>query len=253
MTEKALAQVNNDIYDALGDAWYEADDNPVALLRAENRLRNPWIAAELAREFGAQACRVLDIGCGAGFLTNELARHGHYVTGLDASSESLAVAAKRDSTGRVRYVNGDALKLPFEAASFDAVSAMDFLEHVEEPGLVIAEAARVLRPGGLFIFHTFNRNPLTWLVAIKGVEWFVANTPEHLHVLRLFIKPSETRALCEKKGLAVLRMQGVAPVVFSRAFFRLLRTGRVGPDFCFRFTRSTAMAYTGIARKRVEA
>src|SRR6201999_1216443 len=111
------------------------------------------------------------------------------VTGLDASPESLVVAARHDETGSVRYERGDALALPYADASFDAVCAMDFLEHVEEPARVVAECSRVLRPGGLFFFHTFNRSFLAWLVVIKGVEWFVRNTPRDMHVLRLFIPP----------------------------------------------------------------
>lgn len=249
MTEHALARVNNEIYDELGDRWYEADDDPVALLRAENKLRNPWIVDALKRHYLEQPCRVLDVGCGAGFLTNELVRHGHDVVGLDASAESIEVARFRDGTRKVSYVYGDAGALPFADASFDAVSAMDLLEHVENPGAIVSEAARVLRPGGLFFFHTFNRNLLSWLIAIKGVEWFVKNTPEHLHVLRLFIKPGELRQMCAQQGLAVQDMRGVAPVVISRAFFRLLMTGRVGSDFRFRFVEPTAMAYAGIARK----
>ena len=115
------------------------------------------------------------------------------MTGLDASQEALSVAARHDGTARVRYERGDALTLPYPDASFDAVCSLDFLEHVEEPERVVAEVARVLRPGGLFFFHTFNRNFWAWLVIIKGVEWFVRNTPKDLHVLRLFVKPEERR------------------------------------------------------------
>ncbi|HEX3769836.1 MAG TPA: bifunctional 2-polyprenyl-6-hydroxyphenol methylase/3-demethylubiquinol 3-O-methyltransferase UbiG [Polyangiaceae bacterium] len=241
--------VNNDLYDTLGDRWYDANDDPVALLRAESRLRNPWVDATIQAHLGPRA-RVLDIGCGGGFLSNALARAGHAVTGLDASADSLAVAARRDETGSVRYERGDALALPYEPGSFDAVCAMDFLEHVEAPARAVAEAARVLRPGGLFFFHTFNRNPLAWLVVIKGVEWLVKNTPPDMHVLRLFVKPSELRAMCEENELVVSGLHGSAPVFWSRAFWTMVTTGTVPPDFRFAFVKSTAIAYTGVARKR---
>lgn len=246
---KALQQpVNNALYDTLGERWYDADDDPVALLRAESRLRNPWVVERLSERFG-RAASVLDVGCGAGFLSNHLARAGFRVTGLDSSAESLAVAAGRDGTGSVRYERGDALELPYADASFDAVCAMDFLEHVEEPQRVVAEAARVLRPGGVFFFHTFNRNALAWLIVIKGVEWVVANTPRHLHVLRLFIKPEELREMCAARGLEFVELHGSAPVLWSAAFLRLLATGRVSPDFRFTFTSSTRVAYTGLAER----
>ena len=243
---RATAQrtVDNDVYDRLGERWYDAEDDPIALLRAESALRNPWIRARL----GPAPRRVLDVGCGAGFLANDLAAAGHHVTGVDLSDDSLRVAARHDPTGTVRWSRADATATGLPAASFDAVCAMDLLEHVEEPAAVIAEAARVLVPGGLFFFHTFDRNPLAWLVVIKGVEWFVDNTPRDLHVLRLFLKPAEVGAHCAASGLVVDELRGVRPV-FGGAFFRMLATGRVGRGFAFRFTGSTAIGYSGVARK----
>lgn len=248
--DKISIPVNNDIYDQLGERWYAAHDDPVALLRAESRLRNPWVAAQISRECGP-AANVLDVGCGAGFLSNYLAGAGFDVTGIDASPTSIDVATRHDTTGKVRYLLGDALELPFADASFDVVCAMDFLEHVENPAAVVAEIARVLRPGGVFFFHTFNRNPLAWLVIIKGVEWFVKNTPRHMHVLRLFIKPRELERMCNAHGLSFRALHGSEPVVFSWAFWRMLLTRVVPQDFRFRFSKSTLLAYTGFAARRV--
>jgi 2-polyprenyl-6-hydroxyphenyl methylase/3-demethylubiquinone-9 3-methyltransferase len=242
-------RVNNAIYDALDERWYDAFDDPVALLRAESAQRTPWVVDTIAAAFRGRAARILDVGCGAGFLSNELVQHGHEVTGMDASQASLAVAARHDTTGAVRYAQGDATRLDFADGSFDVVCAMDFLEHVEDPGAVIAESARVLAPEGLFFFHTFNRNWLAWLVVIKGVEWFVRNTPPDLHVLRLFLKPDEVRAMCETSGLGVSELHGFEPVVASIAFVRLLLTGVVPRNFAFRFTASTRIGYTGLAVK----
>ncbi len=243
-----LSRVNNAVYDTLGERWYSAEDDPIALLRAESRLRNPWVAAELARAFGTRQASVLDVGCGGGFLSNYLASVGQRVTGLDASSDALAVARRYDDTGLVRYHEGDALNLPYPDASFDAVCAMDFLEHVENPERVIAEAARVLKPSGLFFFHTFNRSFLAWLIVIKGVEWFVRNTPRQLHVLRLFLKPAQVRAACARHGLVGLELRGVRPVL-NRSFLKLLFTRRVPAGFAFTFTPSIGLGFSGVAKK----
>jgi len=183
-------------------------------------------------------------------VANDLAAQGFEVTGLDASEAALTVARRHDSTGSVRYEVGNALALPYPDASFDGVCAMDFLEHVGDPARVVAEAARVLRPGGLLFFHTFNRNPLAWLVVVKGVAWFVKNTPEDLHALSGFIKPAELDAMCTAAGLATREVRGFAPAIFSRPFWKMLATGIVPRDFRFEFTPSTLIGYTGYAVRR---
>ena len=250
MTETPF--INNAIYNELGERWYEAHDDPVALLRAEARLRNGWVVDTLASRLGAphgdHRPRLLDIGCGAGFLSNPLAQAGYEVDAVDLSAQSLAVAARHDAAHSVRYRQADAYDLPFASASFDAVCAMDFLEHVQEPQRVVAQAARVLKPGGLFFYYTFNRNPVAGLFAIKGIEWFVRNTPRRMHRYRLFIRPGEMRRMCEDQGLAVREVKGARPV-FSGAFWKLLWTGVVPAGFRFTWTASTLVSYAGFAQK----
>jgi 2-polyprenyl-6-hydroxyphenyl methylase/3-demethylubiquinone-9 3-methyltransferase len=235
--------VNNEWYADLGERWYHAQDTPIALLRAEARQRNPWIADEIARVIGPRAARVLDLGCGAGFLANYLAARGHHVTGIDTTPENLAVARAH---GTATYELGDACNLRYEDASFDVVCAMDLIEHVEKPERLVAEVGRVLRPGGMFFFHTFNRTPIANLVVIKGVEWFVKNTPKDLHVHHLFRSPEELDQMCRAAGLDIALLHGSRPR-FRWPLWRMLFTGKVGDDFAFTFTKSTAIGYTGYA------
>ena len=240
-------QVNNAIYDQYGDRWYTAYDDPVALLRAEAKLKNPWIQQKIEDRF-AEPVDILDIGCGGGFLSNFLSEKGHRVTGVDLSGESLAVARRHDRTQTARYIEADAYQLPFADSSFDVITAMDFLEHVEDPAKVIQEAARVLRPGGLFFFHTFNRNWISYIVVIKMVEWLVRNAPEDMHVLRLFVKPSEARKYCQSSGLEVQEMKGIKPV-FSSIPVKNVFTGVVPTAMRFEFTKSLLLSYIGYATK----
>jgi 2-polyprenyl-6-hydroxyphenyl methylase / 3-demethylubiquinone-9 3-methyltransferase len=244
MDPLSKTSVNNEFYDTLGDRWYTAHDDPVALLRAESRLRLPWVLSALSPR-----SEVLDLACGVGFLSNSLASAGHSVTGVDLSLESLEVAKRQDTTRAVRYLQMNALRTSFPDQSFDAVCSMDFLEHVTEPAQVIQEVSRVLRPGGLFFFHTFNRTFLSKLIVIRGVEWFVRNTPANMHISELFLKPSEVRGFCESAGLQVLKMRGVRPRIFQWAMLKLFLTGTVSKNFEFVFSRSLATGYSGIARR----
>src|SRR5204863_3587753 len=113
---------------------------------------------------------------------------------------------------------------------------------------VIAEASRVLVPGGLFVFHTFNRTWQAKLIIIKGVEWFVRNAPKDLHVSRLFVTPDELRGMCHAHGLDNPEIRGSRPR-FRWPLWRMLLTGRVGDDFAFITTPSVKLGYTGFARR----
>lgn len=245
------SKINNQIYDTMGQRWFEAEDDPIALLRAEAPVKNDWVHQQIRRHFDQkpEALQILDVGCGAGFLTNPLSLLGYRVTGLDASADSLKMAGARDESRQVDYCLGRAEELPYSNESFDVITCMDFLEHVEDPQTVIRECARVLRPGGLFFFHTFNRNLLSWLIVIKGVEWFVKNTPKNLHVYSLFIRPQELQQYCTKASLQVQSMTGIRPKM-NRAFFDMLGSGRVNKDFCFTLQRSLATGYLGYAIKK---
>jgi len=241
-------RVNNEYYDDLGDQWYEADDDPVAILRAEQRIKNPWIRNRIEEHFQCTDLSIADIGCGAGFLTNDLVKTYTSVHGLDASESSLQTARSRDPAGTVQYQLGNAYELPYEERSMDVVCAMDFLEHVEEPARVISECVRILKPGGLFFYHTFNRNPLSWLIIIKFMEWFVPNTPKHLHVLHLFIKPRELLEMMQGRGLVNLEIHGIGPR-FNGALFRSMIARRVLPDFTFHLSSHTMLGYIGVSEK----
>lgn len=249
LPEGLAAGINNTIYDELGERWYTATDDPVALLRAESRLRTSWVLSELREHFGERTLTVLDVACGGGFLANPLASAGHKVTGIDLSQDSLDVAQRHDLTHSATYLSMDARALAFPDGHFDVVCMMDFLEHLSDRDMVIREASRVLKPGGGFFFHTFNRTPISGLIAIKGVEWFVKNTPKNMHVYDLFLTPSELRALCALHQLDIEVIRGVRPKVFTVAFLKMLFTGRVSDAFKFEFTRSQKIGYCGRARK----
>lgn len=244
-----MKKVNNEFYNLYGDRWYTADDDPIALLRAESKTKTPWILQKIKEQsLLNNETKVLDVGCGAGFLSNELALAGLQVTGVDLSEESLKVAHDYDSTKSVHYLPADAYKLPFADHSFEVITAMDFLEHVDRPDDVIKEFSRVLKPNGIFIFHTFNRNPIAYLVIIKFVEWFVKNTPKDMHVLNLFIKPKELKQYCLAAQMTTQSMVGIKPM-FSTIPLKNYFTGIVPKSLKFELTQNLLLSYMGIAKK----
>ncbi len=242
-------EIDNSIYDAYSDRWYTAYDDPVALLRAETRVKLLWTLDQIRKNFrNLQQVNVLDVGCGGGFLSNGLAKNGLKVTGVDLSETSLATAKRFDETNSVDYLKADAYQLPFADNSFEVLTAMDFLEHVEHPEAAIREFSRVLKPGGLFVFHTFNRNWLANLIVIRLVELLVRNTPKNMHVLKLFIKPSELALFCKTANLNVLEMSGIRPV-FTSIPLKNIFSGIVPESLRFKLTSSLMLSYIGCAAK----
>jgi 2-polyprenyl-6-hydroxyphenyl methylase/3-demethylubiquinone-9 3-methyltransferase len=138
---------------------------------------------------------LLDVGCGGGLLAEEFARMGFSVTGVDCSVPTLAVAREHAARGglEITYTEGSAEALPFESHAFDVISCCDVLEHVDSPQAVLAEIARVLRPGGVFLFDTINRSLRSKVVAIKAAQdWRLTRmVPPDVHVWEKFIRPSE--------------------------------------------------------------
>ncbi len=244
-----IQQINNEIYRQYGDRWYTAQDDPVALLRAESKLKTPWVLEQIRENKGTN---ILDVGCGGGLLTNALGLEGLNVTGVDISPECLDVARQHDLTRNITYLVANAYQLPFLEDQFDVVTAMDFLEHVERPDLIIEEIARVLKPNGVLLFHTINRNLITWFIVLKLLPFLVKNTPSNMHLYRLFITPKELTHYCTSAEMQVQKMIGIRPV-FSSTPLRSYFTGIFSDKMRFKTIKSLIFSYMGSARKNSNA
>lgn len=213
---------------------YHNDHHPSAINRARQRAEIPWILDRVRKYIGYRA-KVLDLGCGYGFVANHLARKGHDLDGVDSDVHAIAAASLWDSTQSVRYHVGDIHNLPFASNSFDVILALDVLPHTERYADIFEEARRVLKPGGILIFNGHNRSLGRWFFSLAGGRW---------------IKPKWLLRQVRRSGLEPIELCGFIPVLFQRSFWKYLFKKTVPEDFRFRLCTHHLCGYIGLARKR---
>ncbi|HAT45772.1 MAG TPA: 3-demethylubiquinone-9 3-O-methyltransferase, partial [Ktedonobacter sp.] len=208
--------------------------------------RCDYIAACITKVFGKGALAqqdILEIGCGGGLICEELAQRQAIIVGIDPSQGALETARlhiQKSGLGHnVYYQQGIAEALPYANGSFSVIVCLDTLEHVQDLPATIKEIARVLAPGGVFVFDTINRTLLARVVLIWYGEHFPSGglTPG-LHNYHSFIKPTELQTLLTTSGLQVRELTGFMP--------RGFRNGRakMGPGWF------TGLSYVGYVTKQ---
>ena len=161
---------------------------------------------------------VLDLGCAGGFMAEALTTKGARVTGIDPAADSVAAARSRATlVGQdIQYDVGVGEALPYAETAFDAVVCVDVLEHVADLAKVASEVARVLRPGGIFLYDTINRNVLSRLATITVAEDILGLLPKGTHDPELFIKPKELARELTNAGLVAGPQTGLGPRGINR-------------------------------------
>jgi 2-polyprenyl-6-hydroxyphenyl methylase/3-demethylubiquinone-9 3-methyltransferase len=163
--------------------------------------------------------RAIDIGCGGGLLTEGMAARGADVIGIDLTEKAISVAKLHlfESGLTLDYRLVSAERMADEAPdSFDVVTCMEMLEHVPDPGQIIASCAKLVKPGGQVFLSTVNRNPKAYALAVLGAEYILQLIPRGTHDYSRFLKPGELARLCRQAGLEVVEIIGLRYNPFSR-------------------------------------
>ena len=203
MRDAGLSLPRNDPrqYDDLAGEWWRPD-GAFAMLH--------WLAqarAALVPPATRPGALLVDLGCGAGLLAPHLVGKGYRHVGVDLTRSALSQAADHGVT----VVNGDATAVPLADGCADVVAAGELLEHVPDWRAAVAQACRLLRPGGLLVLDTLNDTALSRLVAVRIAER-LPTVPRGIHDPRLFVDDRELVAECARHGVD-LRVRGVRPAV----------------------------------------
>jgi len=204
-------------FEAMAAEWWDLEGKfkPLHML---NPCRLDYITQQISMEFDRdlsadlpfKGLRILDIGCGGGLLCEPMARLGATVVGADAAAGNIPVAKlhAEQSGLEIDYRHITAEALADAGEQFDVVLNMEVVEHVASPPAYLFACQELLRPGGLHICSTLNRNPKSFLFAIIGAEWVMRWLPKGTHDWNKFITPDELFGLLENAGLKPVDRKG---------------------------------------------
>jgi 2-polyprenyl-6-hydroxyphenyl methylase/3-demethylubiquinone-9 3-methyltransferase len=204
-------------FEAMAAEWWDPKGKfkPLHLM---NPCRLDYITRQIAGEFGRdltqpepfRGLRLLDIGCGGGLLSEPMARLGATVIGADAAAGNIPVAqVHAEQSGlTIDYRNITAEELAANGEQFDVVLNMEVVEHVADPLAYLTACHDLLKPGGLMLCSTINRNPKSFAMAIVGAEYVMRWLPKGTHEWNKFITPDELYSLIQNAGLTPVDRKG---------------------------------------------
>ena len=205
-------------FEAMAEAWWDPA-GPFRPLHRMNPCRLGYIVDQVTAQHGRDprsrrplaGLRVLDIGCGGGLLCEPIARLGAEVVGADASERNVAVARAhaRQMGLQIDYRAATAEALAAAGEGFDAVLNMEVVEHVADPQAYLDACASLLRPGGIILTSTINRNAKSWAFAILGAEHVLRWLPRGTHRWSRFVTPDELFAMLSRAGLEPVDRKGM--------------------------------------------
>jgi 2-polyprenyl-6-hydroxyphenyl methylase/3-demethylubiquinone-9 3-methyltransferase len=205
-----------DKFDRVSQTWWDPKGE-MGTLHTINPLRTNFIMENLT----VRNPKILDVGCGGGILSEALAKTGAQVMGIDLSQASIQVAGQHAQRQGLkidyRYESVEEVARK-HAGSFDVVTCMEMLEHVPEPGKIVAACAQALKPDGHAVFSTINRTPKAFLFAILGGEYLLRLLPRGSHTYQKLIRPRELINWAEGNSLEFSSLSSLMYNPFTRKF-----------------------------------
>jgi len=200
-------------FKTLARHWWD-EDGPFKTLHQLNPVRIDYILKYIQQHFNVsqkklESLRFLDVGCGGGLLSEPLARLGAHVTALDAVAENIAFAQQhaQEMGLTIHYIHS--CVEDFQDQPFDVVTALEILEHVQNPALFIQHCCRLVRPGGLLFFSTINRTFKAYVLAIKIAEDILNLIPRGTHQWQKFLRPKEIEKYLTQNNCKILNRTGI--------------------------------------------
>lgn len=213
-------------FQAMAAEWWD-ENGKFKPLHMMNPCRLEYITTQIAGEFNRdlksaepfRGLRLLDIGCGGGLLSEPMARLGAEVVGADAAERNIPVAqVHAEQSGlTIDYRHTTAEALAEAGEQFDVVLNMEVVEHVASPIDYLIACRTLLKPGGLHICSTLNRNPKSFMMAIVGAEHVMRWLPKGTHEWNKFITPDELFDLLRNAGMTPVDRKGFVfnPITWS--------------------------------------
>ncbi|MBY6090561.1 bifunctional 2-polyprenyl-6-hydroxyphenol methylase/3-demethylubiquinol 3-O-methyltransferase UbiG [Maritimibacter alkaliphilus] len=204
-------------FEAMAAEWWDPHGK-FKPLHMMNPVRLDYVTQQIAAEFDRdlrtskpfEGLRLLDIGCGGGLLCEPMARLGAEVVGADAAERNIPVAqVHAEQSGlAIDYRHTTAEAMAEAGEQFDVVLNMEVVEHVADPLAYLTACHDLLKPGGLHLCSTINRNPKSFAMAIVGAEWVMRWLPKGTHDWDKFITPDELYDLIRRAGLEPVDRKG---------------------------------------------
>ena len=206
--------MENHKFDSMATDWW----NPNGWLRTLHDI-NPLRLDYIDCKAGLAGKTVVDIGCGAGLLTEAMRTKNAEVTGIDISPSLISTAREHAHQNNldINYlISSPELFAGQHARQFDIVTCMEMLEHVPDPGAIVGACARLVKPGGQVFFSTINRTVAAYVFAVIGAEHLLKILPAGTHDYARFIRPFELSEWCRHQGLTVKDISGMSYSPFQR-------------------------------------